>query len=163
MSPKRAHSIVEAIEAKQRRIEQQRQRRLNSPVRERHNEQQRQYRMNMSENQRALQRENSRLRMQRIRQGDNLPLPTGTCFEEDQIPLHFCSQLDQVCPKCRAKFLNSGKKINSEIYCQDLQAIHLEFSENCPVWSIGKALFCFTITHGHTLHLRPEKNCSIRL
>ncbi|UYV64445.1 hypothetical protein LAZ67_3000729 [Cordylochernes scorpioides] len=103
MSPKRALSIVEAIEAKQRRIEQQRQRRLNSPVRERHNEQQRQYQMNMSENQRALQRENSRLRMQRIRQGDNLPLPTGTCFEEDQIPLHLCGQLDQVCPKCRAK------------------------------------------------------------
>ncbi|UYV66793.1 hypothetical protein LAZ67_4002871, partial [Cordylochernes scorpioides] len=104
MSPKRALSIVDAIEAKQRRIEQQRQRRLNSPVRERHNEQQRQYRMNMSENQRALQRENSRLRMQRIRQGDNLPLPTGTCFEEDQIPLHLCGQLDQVCPKCRAKY-----------------------------------------------------------
>ncbi|UYV66890.1 hypothetical protein LAZ67_4003245 [Cordylochernes scorpioides] len=104
MAPKRALSIVEAIEAKQRRIEQQRQRRLNSPVRERHNEQQWQYRMNMSENQRALQRENSRLRMQRIRQGDNLPLPTETCFEEDQIPLHFCGQLDQVCPKCRAKY-----------------------------------------------------------
>ncbi|UYV63730.1 hypothetical protein LAZ67_2005450, partial [Cordylochernes scorpioides] len=116
MSPKRALSIVEAIEAKQRRIEQQRQRRLNSPVRERHNEQQRQYRMNMSENQRALQRENSRLRMQRIRQGDNLPLPTGTCFEEDQIPLHFCGQLDQVCPKCRAKYFELEQTTYSKTF-----------------------------------------------
>ncbi|UYV72234.1 hypothetical protein LAZ67_9002265 [Cordylochernes scorpioides] len=111
-----ALSIVEAIEAKQRRIEQQRQRRLNSPVRERHNEQQRQYRMNMSENQRALQRENSRLRMQRIRQGDNLPLPTGTCFEEDQIPLHFCGQLDQVCPKCRAKYFELEQTTYSKTF-----------------------------------------------
>ncbi|UYV79082.1 hypothetical protein LAZ67_17001066 [Cordylochernes scorpioides] len=116
MSPKRALFIVEAIEAKQRRIEQQRQRRLNSPVRERHNEQQRQYRMNMSENQRALQRENSRLRMQRIRQGDNLPLPTGTCFEEDQIPLHFCGQLDQVCPKCRAKYFELEQTTYSKTF-----------------------------------------------
>ncbi|UYV79992.1 hypothetical protein LAZ67_18001342 [Cordylochernes scorpioides] len=113
---KRALSIVEAIEAKQRRIEQQRQRRLNSPVRERHNEQQRQYRMNMSENQRALQRENSRLRMQRIRQGDNLPLPTGTCFEEDQIPLHLCGQLDQVCPKCRAKYFELEQTTYSKTF-----------------------------------------------
>ncbi|UYV73357.1 hypothetical protein LAZ67_10002836 [Cordylochernes scorpioides] len=105
-----------AIEAKQRRIEQQRQRRLNSPVRERHNEQQRQYRMNMSENQRALQRENSRLRMQRIRQGDNLPLPTGTCFEEDQIPLHLCGQLDQVCPKCRAKYFELEQTTYSKTF-----------------------------------------------
>ncbi|UYV71951.1 hypothetical protein LAZ67_9001304 [Cordylochernes scorpioides] len=105
-----------AIEAKQRRIEQQRQRRLNSPVRERHNEQQRQYRMNMSENQRALQRENSRLRMQRIRQGDNLPWPTGTYFEEDQIPLHLCGQLDQVCPKCRAKYFELEQTTYSKTF-----------------------------------------------
>ncbi|UYV61151.1 hypothetical protein LAZ67_1003601 [Cordylochernes scorpioides] len=116
MSPKRALSIVEAIEAKQRRIEQQRQRRLNSPVREWHNGQQRQYRMNMSENQRTLQRQNSRLRMQRIRQGDNLSLPTGTCFEEDQIPLHLCGQLNQVCPKCRAEYFELEQTTYSKTF-----------------------------------------------
>ncbi|UYV82699.1 hypothetical protein LAZ67_22000600 [Cordylochernes scorpioides] len=72
--------------------------------------------MNMSENQRALQRENSRLRMQRIRQGDILPLPTGTCFEEDQIPLHFCGQLDQVCPKCRAKYFELEQTTYSKTF-----------------------------------------------
>ncbi|UYV62407.1 hypothetical protein LAZ67_2000442 [Cordylochernes scorpioides] len=72
--------------------------------------------MNMSENQRALQRENSRLRMQRIQQGDNLPLPKGTCFEEDQIPLHLCGQLDQVCPKCRAKYFELEQTTYSKTF-----------------------------------------------
>ncbi|UYV66357.1 hypothetical protein LAZ67_4001441 [Cordylochernes scorpioides] len=133
-------SLVErakqAIEAKQRRIEQQRQRRLNSPVRERHNEQQRQYRMNMSENQRALQRENSRLRMQRIRQGDNLPLPTGTCFEEDQIPLHFCGQLDQVCPKCRANPCHSREVHNHLLTGMSCYMGGLQYREILPLGSV---------------------------